>query len=464
LAAGIISSASAAFAEPVAISENEPTAIIEVAENEAKSVRIDGIIKEIKTDAIVITADEKDTEYALTEASLLYSNNAKAIKAEDLKIGDSVIVYASGSEIKALIRVDEDCMNNASLAVYYTSELFGTVTDEDNNIALNLDENSDVTDIEGNKVDINTLNGRELLVFYGMITMSLPGQTNPEKVIVLSEAKQEEGFEKTDVFNKDEESGMLVSADGTLALNIGENTEIVDKDGNKAEASELDGKELKVTYTTTTRSIPAQTTPSKIVILGEAKQEESFEKTDVFNKDEESGMLVSSDNTLALNIGENTEIVDKDGNKAEASELDGKKLSVTYTTTTRSIPAQTTPSKIVILGEEEPVEIKFVQAGDFAEEIKNNEDGVELIPVRDVCEALGMKVDWAGDTRTVTITDTNAQSFSFVIGQTSYVSLDGESKNEAASVIINDRTYVPAEVFTVFGLNVEKMGESIVIK
>jgi hypothetical protein len=273
-------------------------------------------------------------------------------------------------------------MNNASLAVYYTSELFGTVTDEDNNIALDLDENSDVTDVEGNKVDINTLNGRELLVFYGMITMSLPGQTDPEKVIVLSEAKQEE----------------------------------------------------------------------------------SFEKTDVFNKDEESGMLVSSDNTLALNIGESTEIVDKDGNKAEASELDGKKLSVTYTTTTRSIPAQTTPSKIVILGEEEPVEIKFVQAGDFAEEIKNNEDGVELIPVRDVCEALGMKVDWAGDTRTVTITDTNAQSFSFVIGQTSYVSLDGESKNEAASVIINDRTYVPAEVFTVFGLNVEKMGESIVIK
>lgn len=66
-------------------------------------------------------------------------------------------------------------------------------------------------------------------------------------------------------------------------------------------------------------------------------------KVDRFNGD-----LVSQDNTLKLNIGRNTEIVLENGQKFDGS-LGGRNLIVLYGATTRSIPAQTTPEKIIVM-------------------------------------------------------------------------------------------------------------------
>ena len=64
--------------------------------------------------------------------------------------------------------------------------------------------------------------------------------------------------------------------------------------------------------------------------------------------------LLSSDQTLKLNIGDTTEIILQDG-KPFAGELANRDLVVFYDVATRSIPAQTTPQKVVVLsGEADP--------------------------------------------------------------------------------------------------------------
>nr|WP_294490749.1 hypothetical protein [uncultured Mediterraneibacter sp.] len=58
----------------------------------------------------------------------------------------------------------------------------------------------------------------------------------------------------------------LTSADGSLQLNIGPTTNVVTKNGQQYTCSP-ENTELLVYYTNATFSIPAQTTPQKVVVL-----------------------------------------------------------------------------------------------------------------------------------------------------------------------------------------------------
>lgn len=66
-------------------------------------------------------------------------------------------------------------------------------------------------------------------------------------------------------------------------------------------------------------------------------------KVDLFNDE-----LVSSDNMLKLNMDDKVKIYAQDGSVYKDS-IEGKELVVLYTVSTRSIPAQTTPEKIIVL-------------------------------------------------------------------------------------------------------------------
>ena len=66
---------------------------------------------------------------------------------------------------------------------------------------------------------------------------------------------------KVDYFNS-----QLVSSDGTLKLNISPLTQIILTNGQSFTGN-LENRNLVVIYGATTRSIPAQTTPYKIIVL-----------------------------------------------------------------------------------------------------------------------------------------------------------------------------------------------------
>jgi hypothetical protein len=70
-------------------------------------------------------------------------------------------------------------------------------------------------------------------------------------------------------------------------------------------------------------------------------------KTDRFDEN-----LISSDGKLKLNPGENTEIILQNGESFPLDGLANRKLAVVYGAATKSIPAITTPDKIVVLFED----------------------------------------------------------------------------------------------------------------
>lgn len=130
-------------------------------------------------------------------------------------------------------------------------------------------------------------------------------------------------------------------------------TLIYDSQGEKKELSDIQKGALISVYTDAFSPAPLILPPqyqADVIILEDPEAETPvFNHVDTFIMNE--GILVDAGNSLALNISEEVPVVDKEGNEADAGDLAGKDLLVFYDVSTRSIPAQTTPLKIVVLGE-----------------------------------------------------------------------------------------------------------------
>ncbi len=192
-------------------------------------------------------------------------------------------------------------------------------------------------------------------------------------------------------------------------------------------------------------------------------------KTDRFDEN-----LVSSDNWLKLNVSDETKIILEDG-KAFTGELKNRKLVVYYDVTTRSIPAQTTPSKIVVLFEEAvpPLhQLTDEEKQDWADTVASmslvvngktikapapyaKEDGAVMVPIRAVGEALGFQVTWDNAEKSVTLN----KSISFTLFKDYYIYF------KTAPILLGTApdthggsTYVPLTFFT----QVARMDEAFI--
>ncbi|MDL2220491.1 hypothetical protein LJC55_02365 [Eubacteriales bacterium OttesenSCG-928-N14] len=85
---------------------------------------------------------------------------------------------------------------------------------------------------------------------------------------------------------------------------------------------------------------PPQHRPS-VVVVGDL--DENL-KVEYFNR-----KYISADNALKLNLPEGFLAQHVDGRQVDASEIFSRYLAVLYGPSTRSIPAQTTPSKVYVL-------------------------------------------------------------------------------------------------------------------
>lgn len=95
-----------------------------------------------------------------------------------------------------------------------------------------------------------------------IMPMIYPAQVEPDFLLINDSGEKPLSEVKVSKFNPD-----FISKDKQLKLNISKETELVNERGQKLEKEDLLGKELIVFYTMTTRSIPAQTTPSKIIAI-----------------------------------------------------------------------------------------------------------------------------------------------------------------------------------------------------
>ena len=144
---------------------------------------------------------------------------------------------------------------------------------------LIINENTYVDHIDALEV------GSEVHAYYNgrlPMTMQFPARHQLEALVV-----NPENFTLADMFDEN-----LLAANGTLKLNLPEdlsNITIVTP-SNEAYTGELGGQKLLVYYAATTRSIPAQTAPSKIVVfaedLGDTAADVELNDEDVLGQEE----------------------------------------------------------------------------------------------------------------------------------------------------------------------------------
>ena len=229
--------------------------------------------------------------------------------------------------------------------------------------------------------------------------------------------------------------GVNEQQDNVFNIVVGEETVVVDNTGKRVELKEgmtftayVDGnKPMILIY-------PPQYSPDLVIV-----QTEEIGFAEVAQFDENF-----ANESLKLNISDETIIENLSGTAVEAKDIVGIDVAVFYKFTTFSIPAQTTPSKIIVLSydeeelSEEIVQLQTIIKNDFYEV-----NGVTMVPLRLIAEKLGWTVTSTG--KGAIVSKDNA-TFTITRGEKLYGHNRAVDYFEQAPALLEPtKTYVPVE-------------------
>jgi len=182
------------------------------------------------------------------------------------------------------------------------------------------------------------------------------------------------------------------------------------------------------------------------------------------------GWMLNKGGNLAFQIGEDTEVVLANGDDFKDGHIEGRRMIVIYGPSTRSYPAQTTAIKVIVLYEDavtgpEPIpewmlDGSVIDATGWpilvdGEQIEapaafQTEDGIVMVPVRAVADALGYEVKWDHETKSVML----GVAIHLWIGNTEvHFGRMAPIVIPTAPQIVDGSTYVPLDFFkSVLGL------------
>ena len=318
------------------------------------------------------------------DAETVINNQGKIVLAPYIESTYKVSAVSSFDGFKALL----ECTNG-------TDEL----------THLTISENTLLVDNQGNKIDLNTIKeGSSVTMFYNITNptlMVLPVRYTPDVLVLNTE---NDGFVKADSFSDE-----LVNSQNTLELNIDDSTVIEFANGAKmaASADDIKNSDAVVFYTTTTRSIPAQATPSKVIILGDATDTSMFDITDEADSD--------TTDVPATTGTPDGEILD------EAMGVDAENYAA-----------------LTVNGNK--VDAHFIDS-----------EGVTMLPIRVVAEAMGLEVNWDESRQAVSVGTTQMGVF-LQIGENKYSkakmkAAELEKAPELVDIGETSLTYVPVSFF-----------------
>lgn len=207
----------------------------------------------------------------------------------------------------------------------------------------------------------------------------------------------------------------------SIVFNIKDDLLVINQKTTKTEKVENLKKDMQISVVfdknaPMTLSLPPITNAAQAIIINNT---DSF--IDVAHFDEN---LINEENTLKLNLNEESAIINLDKKKVSPEELKNKDLICLYKFTTRSIPAQTSPELVVLL---------------------ENTPETEMIPLRDNAENYGYEVNWIGENSTV-ILKKGAHTVTLTIGSDIYGNNKSIVKLEKAPELKDGRTYIPKEM------------------
>jgi hypothetical protein len=252
---------------------------------------------------------------------------------------------------------------------------------------------------------------------------------------IIQEIEKEEAGIRVTIENEDEMITILRLNDDSLLFNSGtaKSLKLVDlKKGATVEAYYDKNKPMILIYPTTV-------TPEMVI----ANDEEVYGEVKVSLFDKE---FLSLDGELKLNIGEDTALFNQQGTAIEQKELNGKELMVFYSITTKSLPPQTPPTKIIALDNAtvEAPEVEPEVSTGVQDIIANDhyiKDGVKMIPLRKVAEHLGYDVLSQPKVNGVFVSQ-DTISFTIKRGDNHYGYNKSNHKFEVAPELKGMKTYV----------------------
>jgi hypothetical protein len=221
---------------------------------------------------------------------------------------------------------------------------------------------------------------------------------------------------------------LAVTADTLVFDNTGKRVEL--KEGDKVIAHTYANKPMLLIY-------PPQYSPEVVIVVTETM---GTAAVGTFDKN-----LLDADLSLKLNVSEETELSSLSDKEVKIADLAENNLLVFYTITTRSIPAQTSPHKVVVLDQKEsdqeittnPV-VEEIIANDFYEV-----DGTKMVPLRLIAEELGYKVMSTGIGAIVSKGD---HTYTITRGELAYSYNKALGYFEVAPALLETgKTYVPVQ-------------------
>ncbi len=242
-------------------------------------------IIEIKDNTITVE-DEKRGEIILnvTEETIFEDEEGNALKFEDITVDSNILVQYDEAMTLSLpaitnalkiVKVKEVKPELKEVLFVEKVDKKLTVFDfEIGNVVLNITEETVIEDTEGNAVKFEELtNENKLLVEYGpAMTMSLPPMTNAVRIVKTSEIANELIAGKVEelVFEEEKLTQIIISDEenNLTALNIGEETYVLNQDGVEGDLTKLEkGDEISgIVSAMSTRSIPPQKAAYKLRI------------------------------------------------------------------------------------------------------------------------------------------------------------------------------------------------------
>lgn len=254
-----------------------------------------------------------------------------------------------------------------------------------------------------------------------------------------------------------EENYVIVKTDvEEIRFNMDENTLLIGNDAaSKFELAE--GKLVSVTHSQAmTMSIPAQSYAFAIIEINETGMGNPIYAVVEEVKETENGLVIVTDaGTKEITVAKEAQVLPfLTRNIVRIEDVKaGSRVLLFYDMLTMSIPAYATTEKVVILPElvveetEEVAENVVVLANGEKVEIKEDEEiyeveGVKMIPLRTVAEALGFEVVWDAEGQSINLVKETFSSM-IRIGDVEGGINRARLVLEVAPQLPADKTYVP---------------------
>ena len=134
--------------------------------------------------------------YIDEDVILLNNEDLNFVSKEDLEVGTEVVIFYHKDTIMTLsyppmLSPDIVLINENREQQVMVSKFDDELLNAEKDMFIRVSDETPIVDIEGNKANIDDIKNKNLIVFYDIVMTSYPGQTAPQKVVVMPEEENQ---------------------------------------------------------------------------------------------------------------------------------------------------------------------------------------------------------------------------------------------------------------------------------